>query len=173
MRDKMDDYSQLLTLAGERYKTAGIYGGASAFAEMANAQLNYSALKTEYAQLNVQASNIELQAKQQANILREQFLNSVGTYQFGAARRNISVGSGSVQQNLMRSSENLGRDVQRVSENASMKAKALRSQAQMMKNRATLERNLGFVKGATSLLGAYASYSKGSDILEKVGSKNG
>lgn len=169
----MDDYSQLLTLAGEHYKTAGLYGGASAFAEMANAQLNYSALKAEYSQLNVQASNIELQAKQQANILREQFLNSVGTYQFGAAARNVSVGSGSVQQNIMRSSENLGRDVQRVQQNANMQASALRTQAQMMKNRATLKRNLSLVKGATSLFGSYNTYKKGSDILSKVGGGNG
>ena len=173
MRDKMDDYSQLLTLAGENYKTSAGYSAAGAFADMIGAQLNYSALKTEYGQLKVQASNIELQAKQQANILRDQFLNSVGSYQFGAAQRGISVGSGSVQQNIMSSSENLGRDIQRIQQNANMQASALRTQAQIMKNRATLNRNLSLVKGATSLLGSYSTYQKGSDILSKVGGGNG
>lgn len=163
----MDDYSQLLTLAGENYKMAAGYSAAGAFADIIGAQLNYSALKTEYGQLKLQANNIELQAKQQANILREQFISAVGAYQWGAARRGVSVNSGSVQQNIMSSSENLGRDTQRIQQNANMQASALRMQAQIMKNRATLNRNLSLVKGATSLMGSIATYKKGSELSDK------
>ena len=59
----------LISAASDNYKMSGITGFGSAFAEMAGSYLNYSALRTEAMQLGVQASDIELQAQQQANML--------------------------------------------------------------------------------------------------------
>lgn len=177
MRVKMAGEYNLISAASDNYKMSGITGFGSAFAEMAGSYLNYSALRTEAMQLGVQASNIELQAQQQANMLREQFISNVGTYQYGAARRGISVGSGSVRSNVESSAMNMGEDIRRAGKNAQMKASALRSQERIMKGRAKAQLISGIASGVSSMAGSVASYGVGANLaggswsLPRFGSK--
>lgn len=160
----MAGYENLLSLAGENYKMGGITGFGSAFASMAGSMLNYQALKTEAMQLGVQASNIELQAQQQANALREQFISNVGTYQYGAARRGVSVGSGSVRSNIESSAMNVGEDIRRAGKNASMQASALRTQAKIARKRASAQRFSSIMGGISGMVTSAATYGVGAKL---------
>lgn len=162
-----DDYygtSGLLKLASEDYKDAAWAGGAKAFAQMAGGYMDYQALQTNAAALKVQASSIELQAQQRANILREQFIGAIGSYQFGAANRGVSVGSGSVRQNIESSAIGLGKDIQKAKKVAQMQASALRTQAKLSKIQGKTALVTGVLGGIGSLAGAVGSYAKGVEL---------
>lgn len=158
------EYSQLLQLAGQQYMFSAGSNLASSFAQIAGSALNYSALKTDAYQLEVQAGDVELQAKQRANALREQFISAVGSYQWGAARRGISVQSGSVRSDVEQSAINLGKDIQMSAENASMQAQALRTQAKIMKDRAKAQQFNTIMSGITSAASAVGSFAVGYDL---------
>jgi hypothetical protein len=154
----------LLDMASTDYKLSSLAGGASAFAQMAGGMMDYSALKTNAAALKVQANNIELQAQQRANILREQFIGAIGSYQFSAANRGVSVGSGSVRQNIESSAIGLGKDIQKAQRVAQMQASALRTQAKLAKIQGKTAMVTGILGGISSLAGAVGSYSKGVSL---------
>lgn len=154
----------LLDLASSQYKMSAMAGGAGAFAQMASSQMDYSALQTNAYALQVQANSIELQAKQRANMLREQFVSAIGSYQFGAANRGVSVGSGSVRQNIESSAISLGKDIQSQQKVAQMQANALRSQASIAKMQAKSARVSGILSGISSLSSAVLSYATGQQL---------
>lgn len=160
----MTEEYDLISMSSNKYKMSGITGFGSAFASMAGSFLNYQALKTEAMQLGVQAINIELQAQQQANMLREQFISNVGAYQYSAAKRGISVGSGSVRSNIESSAMNLGEDIRQLSNNAKMKSSALRTQAKIIKGRAKTQLISGIASGVGSIGSSIASYGVGADL---------
>lgn len=81
-------------------------------------------------------SALELQALQQANQVRQQFINAMGNTIYGAQRRGVRVSSANVRDNLMRSSEALGKDVQTLYQNVQAKADVLRAREKMNKSRA-------------------------------------
>lgn len=163
------DYSGLLEMAGKDYQMSAYMGGASAFSQLMSGYMNYNALKTEASGLKVQASNIELQAQQRANMLREQFVQSVGAYQMNAAQRGISVGSGSVRSNMENSSVALGKDISTIKKSSQLQANALRGQASIMKMRAKSALGQGITNSLVSLAGAGYNYSQGSQLLQKAG----
>ena len=132
-------------------------GLASSFSSMAGSIIDYAALCTDARNLNIQAGTVELQAKQRANQLRQEFINSAGAYMFGAAQRGIAVQSGSVQANLQRSSEALGKDIQKMSQNASLQASAYRAQAKIAKAKA----RAGLVSGIANGIGGIALNTAG------------
>lgn len=158
------DYSGLLDLAGSQYKWSAWTGGASAFAQLAGAGLNYQALQTNAAALQVQASQIELQAKERANQLREQFVSAIGSYQFSAANRGVSVGSGSVRSNIESSAKNLGNDLMRQERSAQLQASALRSQAKVAKLQSKSALVGGILGGISSAAGAFGSWAMGDKL---------
>lgn len=162
----VQDLSGLLSIAGEQYKLSSLTAGASAFAQMAGSYLDYSALQTNAYALKAQASNIELQAQQRANMLREQFISSIGSYQFGAAQRGVSVGSGSVVQNIESSAGDLGKDIQKEKKVAQMRANALRGQAKIQKMQAKSGLVSSILSGVGSLAGAVGTYAVGSELAE-------
>ena len=154
----------LIDMASSQYKLAAMSGGASAFAQMASAGMNYQALKTNAAALKIQANDIELQAKQRANFLREQFIGAIGSYQLGAAQRGVSVGSGSVRQNIESSAISVGKDIQRAEKVAQMQASALRAQAKVKRLQAQSELVGGILTGIGSLAGAYNNWNIGASL---------
>lgn len=164
----MADYNNLMGLVGKQYMLSGMTVGAGSFAQAAGSLLDYSLMKADAGNLYVQANQIELQAQERANMLREQFLSSVGTYQYGAAQRNISVGSGSVVGNIERSSGKLGEDITMMNKNASMQANALRSQATNMRKTAKANAVSGLLGAAGSLAGAVGSFALGYSIWDKA-----
>ena len=140
----------------------------STFSNYAGSMIDYSALKTDAAGLYVSAGQVELQAKQRANQLRQQFIQSAGAYMMGAANRGIAVQSGSVQANLNRSSENLGKDIQRMQNNAAIQARALRSQAEIARVKAKYGKRISTAQTigsvASSLVGAYSNYYQAGQV---------
>ena len=128
---------------------ANIAGLGSTFSNLAGSLIDYSALRTDAANLYVSAGQVELQAKQRANQLREQFIQSAGAYMMGAANRGISVQSGSVQANLERSSENLGKDIQTMEKNAALQARAYITQAKIAETKAKAQKRVA-IAGAIS-----------------------
>lgn len=129
------DYSGLLGQSQESYALSGFQKTAGGYAQLVGAKLNWKALKTELHQFELNAQNIELQAQERANQLREQFISNVGNYQFGAAQRGISVGSGSVMQNIESSAMSLGSDIAKQQKIASIKASSLRTQEEIARMR--------------------------------------
>ena len=161
-----NDYSGLLELAGDRYKWSSYAGAAGAFAQMASGYMNYQALKTDAYALKVQANSIELQAQQRANQLREQFIGSVGAYQFGAAQRGVSVGSGSVRNNIESSAGSLGNDIARLKKSAGLQANAIRAQAKIMKMQGKSSFIQSLASGVGSLASAYSNFAMGSQLSD-------
>ena len=114
------------------------------FSNIVGSFIDYNALKMDLKNYGLQAQNVELAAKQQANQIRQQYLQTAANYSYNAARRGISVNSASVRSNLEGSAEAMGRDIQRLDQNASVKASALRNQAKVLKayGRAEMVRNV-------------------------------
>ena len=70
--------------------------------------------------MEVNADALELAAQEAGNKLRAQYLNLVGTATYSAAARGVAVDSGSVRDNLARSSSEMEHDVATMNCNASM-----------------------------------------------------
>lgn len=133
----------LIDLSQEKYDKAGVYGDisygtgmASLFTKAMGSFMDYSALKQELKNYDLQtfgtglaSQNVEIQATQMANKLRQSYIESAGNYLYNAARRGIDVNSGSVRSNLQRTAEDLGKDVQEINRNAEIEKKNLEMQA--------------------------------------------
>lgn len=159
---KMD--SETRGLISDQLKISGVKSMASGFAGIANAMINYSALKVEAGNMNLQANSIELQAQEAANNLRRQFIGAVGSATYNAAIRGVKVSSANLQQNIERSSGEMDEDIRKSKKNASMKAANLRTQAKIMKRTAKAQRFSGILGGISDIMGGVASYGAGSDI---------
>ena len=115
----------LFSKLSEGYSYAGL------FSNFAGSVLDYGQTRLGKRLVKVQASALQLQAKQRLNQLKEQFIAGVGSTLWSAARRGVSVSSGTVQANLMRSSESLGKDIQTMTQNALRQSDALKTQAKI------------------------------------------
>lgn len=144
-------------LASKYYRNAALKYGASAFSEIIGGSLNYRMLTGNAGNYSVEANNVELQALQRANQLRQQFSSAVGSYLFNAANRGISTSSGSVRSNIENSAMNLGYDLAIQQKNAQMRADALRTQAKIAKK----EAKYNLIGNAISAIGSLgeAAYS--------------
>ena len=164
----MEEYSGLLELASDKYKYSAYMHGASAFAQLASGYTNYSALNTDAYSLRVQANNIELQAQEKANMLREQFLQSLGAYQLNAVQRGVSLSSGSVRDNMESSAMGLGNDISKIKKNAMFEANALRAKASI--NKGLAKSAMWSVLGGTmsSLGNAFMAYDMSSKLATKA-----
>lgn len=150
-------------------KREGALTMASGFANAVGSVIDYSALKGELGNYKVQANQIELQAKQRANQLREQFLGAVGSYSINVARRGVSVNSGSARLNIERSAMSLGKDIQRQEENAKMQAQALRQQAKILKHQGRSQMYGTIAKSALQMASGFETYMDARQL--QVGGK--
>ena len=127
------DYTSLINIGKEKEATSNSKSLAGDFSNIVGSYINYRALKSDLKNLGIQASNVELAAKQQANQIRQQYIQAASNYAYNAARRGVSVNSASVRSNLEGSAMAMGQDIQRLSQNASVEASALRNQAKVLK----------------------------------------
>lgn len=148
-KKKADDLS---VLSGYQY-------GATALSELANAGINYSLLEMREDQEENTAQSIELQAKEQANQIRELFNETVGNAVFASSRRGVKTGEGSIATNIEQSSADLGEDIKKTKENAAAKAARIRAQSKVNKR-------LGKVSVAQGLLGAASSATTSYGLLK-------
>lgn len=162
--------NKYLTQAGKYQKGQGALSMAGGFADIAGSMIDYQALKGEMSNYRIQANQVELQAKQRANQLREQFLGAVGQYTTNASRRGISIASGSVRQNIESSAISLGKDIQRQDENARMQANVLRGQAKVYQRQAKGKMYKNIANSINSMIGGYQNYQMGSTLMQAGGS---
>lgn len=139
--------TDLIALAKEKYNKAGVYndasyktGMASLFMQGMGAILDYSALKQDLKNYNLQvkgtelqSQNVEIQATEMANRLRESYLQAAGNYAYNAARRGVAVSSGSVQSGLRKTAEDMGKKVQSINREAELEKKNLEMQKVALK----------------------------------------
>ncbi len=151
----MDDYTKQL------YQGVAWQYGASAFAEAMGSAINYSSLKADASSARIQAENIELQAQQRANMLREKYNNAVGNVYFSAASRGGKVSSGSVRANLEQSAKNLGEDIASQEKNAKSRADAERMRAKALGKQANMQLVSGLVGSIGSSVKSYNAYQIG------------
>lgn len=137
----------------------GFKSFASGFGAIAGGLINYDILSAGAALQGTTAGQIELQAQQQANQLRKNFLNSLGNLQYSAASRGIRSESSNIVQNMERSSEALGKDIYNLQTSAKFKADSIRTQQRIQEAQLEAQRdadifggllNIGF--GVTGLL---------------------
>lgn len=93
--------------------------------------VDYEKLKLQANYQDMKAENIQLQTTQQANYLREQFTENVGTYQYGTARRNVKVGEAG--SNVEDSARALGMDIQKMQGNADWQKNLLQMDADRLR----------------------------------------
>jgi hypothetical protein len=128
--------------------------------------IDYDVLNLKADQRDIEAKQVELQVKQDANELRRQFVQAMGEYQYGASKRGVKVGEGSAGENIERSSIDLGKDVQEMETEAGYKTKQLRMDADRLRKAGDgakevnkLQREataLGYASEALSSFGDYA-----------------
>ena len=154
--------NDLLNLADFKQFSGTSKSLAGDFSNIAGALINYSALKGDIRNYYIQANNVELAAKQQANQIRQQYIQTAANYSYNAARRGISVNSASVRSNLEGSAEAMGKDIQRLEQNAYLEANALRAKAKIAKTYGKAERNRELTKSATNIFTTAMSMGGGA-----------
>lgn len=93
--------------------------------------VDYEKLKLQANYQDMKAENIQLQTTQQANYLREQFTQNVGSYQYGTARRNVKIGEAG--SNVEDSAKALGYDIQKMQGNADWQKNLLQMDADRLR----------------------------------------
>ena len=73
-------------------------------------RLNYKLLNTQNKFLSLQIKDIENQALEQMNNVRDNFISAIGNLQYQAVRSGIKSNSGNIKNNIELSSKNLSED---------------------------------------------------------------
>lgn len=179
----MDDYGGLLsTISGDDINSyVGTQTMASGFASLANAYINYGALRVQAGNLNIQATDkfmqaeqVELQAQEQVNALRKQFIGAIGNANYNAAARGVKVSSANLQQNIERSAGEMDEDIRKSKKSAKMQADTLRMQGRSLQTQAKMAKQgaksalvTGILGGISDMALGYGIYSSGS--VENMG----
>ena len=150
------------------YKKAAMQSSASAFAQLAGGYIDYGSLSIEANSLKTQAENVELEAKERANMLREKYNSAVGNMIFSASSRGGRSSSGSIVSNIEQSAKNLGQDISSEERNAKMKADAIRLKSKLMKQQGKEKLVTGILGSMNSTLSAVDNYN-----IYKRGEGNG
>ncbi len=144
----------------------GLY---KAYQEFTAPDIDYDILQLSAEQKEIEADNLVLQVEQEANLLREEFIQAVGSAQYGAARRGVKVGVGDVQQNIEESAGAVGKDIQTIRENTEFQAGQLRSKGKRLKTAAKYQKQIGgyqrFAKGVTTLAAPMEKLKKAAPKL--------
>lgn len=119
--------------------------------QIGEAVINYSMLRAESMFADVQADQIELQAKQQANLLRENFNQAIGNELLSATRRGVDVRSAGLRASTELSAKNLGEDISTLKSNAESEAGRLRAQSKINKRVAKAGLVSGILGGVNSI----------------------
>jgi hypothetical protein len=121
-------------------------GGTSKVLDFFTPDINVAILRDTARYRELQAETLQLKVEQEANLIREQFLQGVGAFQAQGARRGFKVGEGSIQQNIEMSASNLAEDIQTARGSAKIKADQLRTSAGKLKQGASNYELLGYSK---------------------------
>jgi len=143
-------------------KLTDVPGLYNSFLEFTTPQVDYNVLQSDASVLEAQALELESQVEQEANRLRESFAESVGTAEYGAARRGVKVGEGDIQTNIEESAGAVGKDIQTARGNVAYKGKQLRDKAGRIKKYADRKRTEKYLGLGSGYLGQAAKNLKGA-----------
>lgn len=154
-------YNQGLESSAKLLDNASTMALTSGMAKVAKTSIDYSLLNTKAMFEETQANYVELKTSEEINMLMQKFNSAVGTAQYGAARRNVKLGEGSIAQDIEQSAMNLGEDIQLAKKNAKAKANALRTQSKINKRSALI--SLG-----TNAISAYSGISRAGSLSDNA-----
>jgi len=146
-------------------KAAGLYEQAATASYLGaagmavQAGMSFLTAGVEKAQVKNRANQIKLQAEQRSNMLLQSFNKAVGSAQYGAARRGVKAGEGSVMRNIEMSAKDLGVDLATQRSSAKAQVGAMRAQA-------SLNYTSSMMRSTLTGLDAYKSKKQG-DIYAK------
>ena len=106
-----------------------ILGGIGKAIDLFTPDINYSYLRDVATYKELQADALEVQVAEQVNMIRQNFIESIGAYQTATAQRGFKVGEGSSAKNMEMSAIELGKDVQTADKNVKYKQGQLRRSA--------------------------------------------
>ena len=130
----MENMPSILGSVGQTY---------SAIKSFQTDDINYDILNLQADIKEQEAKALEIEVQQEANFLREQFAEAVGSFQAATARRGVKVGEGSAQQNVEMSSKELGEDIKTSKENARFKGDQVRAEADQLRSAAKGAKEIG------------------------------
>jgi len=138
-----------------------VYG---AFQELNAPDINYDILGLSATQKELQADNMELEVEQEANRLREEYIQAVGSAQYGAARRGVKVGEGNIQEDIEESAGAVGKDIQTQRKNLEYKKGQLKRGASRLRTAQEAQKEIGqyerIGRAASGIRGAMSDYQK-------------
>ena len=178
----MDEYGGLLkTISGDDgdiYHYAGARTMASGFASMANAFVDYTALRINAGNFGVQAGDkfiqadqVEQYAQEQANALRKEFIGAIGNATYNAATRGVKVSSANLQQNIQRSAGEMDEDIRKSKKSAKMQAENLRMQGRNLQTQAKIAKMGARSALVSGVLGGISDLALGAGIYN-MGAEN-
>lgn len=136
-----------------------------AYQELTAPDIDYDILNLQAEDKDLRAEAIKNQVEEEANFMRAEFIEAVGAFKYGAARRGVKVGEGNVSQNIEMSSKAMGKDIQKMRGMAEFKAGQLRAEGRRLRIGARGVREIGraekIAAGAESIGKAAAAFRKG------------
>ena len=123
-----------------------VWGGIGTAIDFFKPDINYAYLRDVATYKELQADALEVQVTEQVNLIRQQFIESVGAYETATAQRGFKVGEGSARANVEMSAMELGKDVQTAEKNVKYKQGQLRRSAKLYRDSASQSQLLGFAE---------------------------
>lgn len=133
----------------------GVAAGFGAYGQVQTGQQMKAQYDMQAGSYEMQADIIKLNAKEQANMLRKQLLQDLGSANASAAARGIDTGSGSPLQIQQESIGNVGEDIRKLESGAAISAAGSRTSAARSRGAGASAAQGGYYKGAESI----ASYA--------------
>jgi len=125
--------------------------GASALATLFQPDINYDKLVGNAKQAEQQADNIEAQAMEQADLMRQQLNEYLGDAVYTSARRGVKVNEGSAKDHVELSSKAMGEDESTMFKNADKKAEEYRTMADEYRKSAKAQQESTMIKNAITV----------------------
>jgi hypothetical protein len=149
---------------------SGVTALASGFATLQAASMQARQFKIENIFLGLQANAEKLKARENANFLRKQFMQNLGSANVSLSHRGISTGSGIGRRTTIEGLRNLGEDLQANelnSQGAQLQLKLNQSQTRLAEKtvRATgmFRSSEQFAGGSKSLLTGFSTIKTGGE----------
>ena len=136
--------------------------------QIAQAGISFLMAGVEKQQAKNRAAQIKLQAEQRSNQLLASFNQAIGNAQYGAARRGVKAGEGSVLRNIEMSAKDVGTDIDMAKKNARLQASTIETQAKINQGTAFGQSLLGAGAGFASLQQGRKYRQQAQSLIERV-----
>lgn len=134
---------------------SGVAAGFGAYGKVQSGQQLKAQFDMQAGSYETQAEVVKVNAKEQANMLRKQLLQDLGSARASAAARGIDTGSGTPMQIEQESIGSVGEDIRKLESGATIAAAGSRTSAARSRSAGASSSQGGYYKGAESI----ASYA--------------